>query len=93
MMTLGTTVNLAVTYLGAYRLKWHLISLYRSTGIVVVKFVVSNSSTIESGTRPPVLGYTDFGKNNIGNRVNKFFESGPMPETTQTFQWIETLKF
>ena len=93
LMTLGTTGNLAVTYLGSYSLKWHLISLDRSTGIVVVKFVVSNSSTIESGTRPPVLGYTDFWKNNIGNRVNKFFESGPMSKTTQTFQWIETLKF
>lgn len=93
LLTLGITGNIAVTYLGSYNLTWHLISLDRNKGIAVVSFMVTNSSTIESGTRPPILGYTDFWKNNIGEKINKVFESGPMSKTTQTFQWTETLKF
>lgn len=93
LFSLGLTGNLAVTYLGSYGLTWHLRSLDRAKGVAVIEFTVTNSSTLESGTRPPVLGYTDFWKNNVGNKINSMFDSGPMSKTTQTFIWTETLKF
>ena len=44
--------------------------------------MVNNTSTIQSGIRPPVIGYTDFWQKNIGRPLNKAFESGPMSKTS-----------
>ena len=90
LLTLGLTGNLAVTYLGSYNLSWLIRSIDSGKGVVIVEFTVTNRSTIESGTRPPILGYTSFWKNNVGNKLNSIFETGPMSTTTQTFKWTET---
>ena len=50
------------------------------------------SSTIQSGTRPPILGYTQWWQNNIGDNLNRTFETGPMSKTTQMFRWTEKIK-
>ena len=44
---------------------------------------VTNSSTIQSATHPPVIGYSQWWINNVGNPLDQLFTSGPMSPTTQ----------
>lgn len=37
------------------------------------------------------LGYTQWWQDNIGDNLNRTFETGPMSKTTQTFRWTEKL--
>lgn len=89
LLTGGTTGNLAVTYLGSYVLNWEVTAI--NGNLATVLFTVNNSSTIQSATRPPVLGYTDAWKNTVGSWLNNQLSSGPMSQTTQTFRWTETI--
>ncbi len=89
LTTAGATGNLAVTYLGSYELEYDVISTVGSTALVA--FTVTNYSTIQSGLRPPVIGYTQAWIDNIGNPLNSYFSSGPMSTTSQTFKWTETI--
>lgn len=89
LATVGLTGNLAVTYLGSYRLKYEVLSNNKSSASV--RFTVTNSSTIESALRPPVIGYSKWWKNNIGTPLKERFSTGPMSEINQTFIWTETL--
>jgi hypothetical protein len=89
LTTAGATGNLAVTYLGSYNLDYEVLGIVGSTALVA--FTVTNSSTIQSATHPPVIGYTQWWGNNIGNPLNSYFSSGPMSATTQTFKWTETI--
>src|SRR5213593_2763303 len=57
----------------------------------VVHFRVYNTSTIQSATHPPVIGYTRWWSDYIGNPLNNIFSSGPMSKTSQTFDWDENL--
>jgi RHS repeat-associated protein len=93
LLTGGLTGNLAVTYLGSYALKYEVVSVNKQTGTAVVVFNVSNNSTIESATHPPVVGYTSWWQNNIGSSLNKTFQQGPLSKTSQTFTWKETIKW
>lgn len=60
LITGGLIGNLSVTYLGSYGLNWSVMNKTEDQAFVMLE--VTNSSTIESGARPPVLGYTDFWK-------------------------------
>lgn len=91
LATAGQTGNLAVTYLGSYSLTYQVIAIVGNTALV--SFVVNNSSTIESATHPPVIGYTQWWSDNIGQPLNDAFSTGPMSKTTQTFQWTETIRW
>jgi len=91
LTTFGLTGNLAVTYLGSYNLIWSIRSIDSSKGLAVIEFSVNNNSTIQSATHPPVIGYTDFWIQNIGDPLNAIFSSGPMSKTSQSFNWTETL--
>ncbi|MBB6239811.1 hypothetical protein HDC90_004473 [Pedobacter sp. AK013] len=82
---------LAVTYLRSYGLKYAVTSI--DGNMVIVTFTVTNSSTISSATHPPVIGYTNWWNKNIGDPINKSFSSGPFSKTTQTFIWMENLKW
>ncbi len=93
LMTGGLTGNLAVTYLGSYGLKYEVLSIDEQNGTAQVHFYVENASTAASGFRPPVVGYTNWWKNNVGNHINNAFSSGPMSRTTQTVEWTETIKY
>jgi RHS repeat-associated protein len=84
LFTGGLTGNLAVTYLGSYGLSYS-----ESNGTLNIH--VWNVSSIGSATHPPVIGYTNWWNNNIGNPLNNFFSSGPMSATTQTFDFHENL--
>ena len=91
LLTLGKSGNLAVTYLGSYDLTWKILQIDGNTATIGI--TVSNSSTMQSATRPPVLGYTGLWENTIGNAINKWFDSGPGSTTVQNFYWTETITF
>jgi hypothetical protein len=84
VLTGGATGNLAVTYLGSYGLT------YSVTG-GILNIHVSNSSTISSATHPPLLGYTTWWNQHVGNPLDSIFSSGPMSKTTQNFDFHENL--
>lgn len=89
LLTLGNTGNLAVTYLGSYHLSWSVVKMEGNTATVL--FEVKNSSTIQSGTRPPVLGYTALWQNTVGKQLDNSFSTGPGSKTAQTFVWTEKI--
>lgn len=93
LLTLVTTGNLAVTYLGSYDLQWTVLDVNKANNTAKVNFIVTNSSTIQSATHPPLIGYTNWWSNNIGNPLNKVFNTGPLSKTTQTFNWKEIIKW
>lgn len=93
LVTGGRTGNLAVTYLGSYRLTYEVTGINLENGSASVNFVVTNSSTISSGTRPPWIGYTEWWSTNVGQPLNNRVSSGPMSATTQTFNWTETIEW
>jgi hypothetical protein len=93
LATFGTTGNLAVTFLGSYELVVYVVNVNEREGTAEVFFVVNNSSTLGSGTRPPVLGYMPLWTQNIEPVINNITQGGPMSPVTQTFTWVETISF
>lgn len=91
LITGGLTGNLAVTYLGSYRLDYNVTDVAWGPGIATVTFHVTNNSSINSATHPPVIGYTDWWNTYIGQPLNNFFSTGPMSQTTQDFTWTEQI--
>ncbi len=91
LATGGLTGNLAVTYLGSYTLQWKVHNINKKNGTATVYFTVENSSTMQSASRPPVLGYYPLWQNTIGKTINEKFSTGWGSKTTQTFNWNETL--
>lgn len=88
LLTGGRTGNLAVTYLGSYNLKY-TAAAYHNT--IIVSFNVENSSTMQSASRPPVLGYLPIWQQTAGKIINEKFETGWGSKTTQSFNWTEIL--
>ena len=88
LLTGGLTGNLAVTYLRSYNLEY-IAAAYNNT--VVVLFSVENSSTMQSASRPPILGYLPIWQQTAGKRINEKFKTGWGSKTTQSFNWTETL--
>lgn len=93
LLTGGLTGNIAVTYLGSYELHYEILSIDEESGTARVHFNVFNASTIGSGIRPPVIGYTQWWSNNVAKPLNNYFSSGAFSTTTQTFDWDETIKY
>ena len=89
LLTFGLTGNLAVTYLGSYSLTWSVVKINGNEATVL--FEVKNSSTIQSGTRPPVIGYTSLWQNTAGKVLDNSFSSGALSKTTQQFNWTEKI--
>jgi hypothetical protein len=90
LATAGQTGNLATTYLGSYLLSYDTVRL--SGRKVQLTINVSNSSSLESALRPPILGYTDWWQQNVGPIVNGLVSSGPMSRTEQHFTWSEVVR-
>ncbi|MFV0290431.1 MAG: RHS repeat-associated core domain-containing protein [Mangrovibacterium sp.] len=91
LLTGGLTGNLAVTYLGSYNLKWTATPNTES-GTISVAFSVYNTSTMQSASRPPVLGYLQGWQSTVGSRINSAFQTGWGSMTSQSFNWTETLQ-
>jgi hypothetical protein len=89
LLTGGLTGNLAVTYLGSYDLAWSVIKKDGNTAAVL--FEITNSSTMQSASRPPIIGYWDIWQNTVGSAINNAFSSGAGSKTTQTFVWTEKI--
>jgi len=90
LATGGLTGNLAVTYLGSYQFDYTVKPL--SGRKVELIFSIKNTSTLESATRPPVIGYTNWWQENVGPILNRITSSGPLSPRTQTFNWSEVLR-
>ena len=91
LITGGRTGNLAVTYLGSYDLIWSVLGFKDDKAVVLME--VSNTSTLQSGTRPPVIGYTETWKNTVGTWLNNIVKSGPLSMTSQTIVWVNFIKY
>ena len=93
LLTGGATGNLAVTYLGSYSLNYTVTDIDIERRTARIHFTVGNGSSIQSATRPPVIGYTEAWKNGPGKWINDAIQTGPMSLTTQKLQWSTTIKF
>jgi RHS repeat-associated protein len=95
LATGGQTGNLMFTYLGSHSLWIEVTANDVEKRIATVVFTVHNTSTLESGTRPPVIGYQEWYGNTIGNFLNTKVagRTGATSETEQVFQWTQTIKY
>lgn len=89
LLTAGTTGNLAATFLGSYRLSW-VASV--TGGIATITVTIANTSTMQSATRLPWLGYKGYWQNTIGKEINSLFETGPGSLKTQIIVSAEQFK-
>ncbi|HEY3418118.1 MAG TPA: hypothetical protein VGM23_14670 [Armatimonadota bacterium] len=84
--------NLAASYLGSYNLNYRVLNIDKEKGTAQVRFYVQNYSTLASGTRPPVIGYTKWYRKYIGDKINTSrAHGGPMSQTEQRIRWTETI--
>lgn len=95
LATGGATGNLMFTYLGSHSLWIEVTANDVERRVATVTFTVHNMSTLESGTRPPVIGYQEWYQNSVGNFLNTKVagRTGATSETEQVFQWTETIKY
>jgi hypothetical protein len=95
LATGGKTGNLMFTYLGSHSLWIEVTSNDVVRRVATVTFTVHNMSTLESGTRLPVIGYKEWYQKSIGNFLNTKIagRTGPTSETEQVFQWTESIKY
>ena len=91
LITGGLTGNLAVTYLGSYNLDW-VAKPNAENGTISVTFSIYNTSTMQSASRPPILGYLPIWQKTVGSMINKKFKKGWGSITSQSFRWTETLQ-
>lgn len=54
-------------------------------------FEVGNSSTMQSASRPPVLGYMSFWQKTVGQSINNYFSTRAGSRTTQRIVWTEKI--
>lgn len=69
--------NIAVTFLGSYNARYQI-------GANTLYVQVNNSSSIQSATHPPVIGYTRRWSENIGDPLNRWRSTGAISEVAQT---------
>jgi hypothetical protein len=92
LLTAGASGNLAVTYLGSHRIHWEVVG-QRPNGDWEIEFTATNSSSLQSATGPPVLGYEPWYRDSIGAATDNISEVfGIGRETTQTIKWTETIE-
>ena len=89
----GMMGNLTVTYLGSYSATITASKIDCCKGTATLTFVVTNTSTAASATRPPVAGYTEWWNTVVQPAINSFFSEGAMSETSQRFEWTESASF
>ncbi|MFV0507368.1 MAG: RHS repeat-associated core domain-containing protein, partial [Bacteroidales bacterium] len=89
LLTAGQTGNLAVTYLGSYSLGWKITGI--NDGSATVLFTINNISTMQSASRPPVVGYWPTWQQTVGKTINSYFSTGWGSKTSQSFNWTETI--
>ncbi|SHJ71987.1 RHS repeat-associated core domain-containing protein, partial [Aquimarina spongiae] len=93
LLTAGKTGNLAVTYLGTYSLDYSISDVDMERRTMRIHFTVHNNSTIQSATRPPVIGYEPIWTEGPGKWIDSAFQTGPMSPKSQAIRWSSTIKF
>lgn len=93
LATGGQTGNLVYTYLGSHSLQYEIKSVDIENRMAEVTFLVHNTSTMQSATRLPVVGYQEWYRNSIGVFTNWLFSSGPGSETEQWIEWTESIEW
>lgn len=78
-----------VTFLGSYRVSWEAEV---NGDIAVVTITIKNNSTMQSASRPPIIGYKEWWLNGIGAVIDRIFSTGYCSETSQTITFKETIK-
>lgn len=87
----GGDGNIAFAFLGSHVAKVDVLG-QNSDGSWTVRVTVRNETSLQSGTRPPVIGYTDAYKDTIGAAVDSFSaETGIGRTTEQIIEWTETV--
>jgi hypothetical protein len=83
--------NLAVAYLGSYKLDYKITSVDAKNNEATVVFHAENESNMASATHPPIIGYKKWWKDYVGDPLNEKFQTGPMSTTKQEFYWVEKI--
>jgi hypothetical protein len=91
--TVGLSGNLVYTFLGSHSLQFTINSVDIKKRTAIVTLTVHNTSTMQSATRPPIIGYQEWYKNSIGKLTDKLFNSGAGSETEQWIEWTENIKY
>ena len=87
--------NLAASVTGSFKVHWELES-YDKDGNAVVRFELINDMSAGSATRPPLVGYTEFWKENVTPAINKAANSrwnklGFMRTVKINMTWTKTI--
>jgi len=91
-LTAGRTGNLAVAYLGSHHVALTVVGT-TPDGAWQVRFAVLNQSSLSSGIRPLVIGYTEWYAKTIGGLLDRFSAAtGIGRTTTQVVVWTETIR-
>jgi hypothetical protein len=91
LFTGGTTGNLAFTFLGSHRAEVDVLAR-NLDGSWTVHVTIHNDSSLQSATRPPVIGYDPLYQRTIGGLVDTFSTAtGIGRTTTQTIEWTERI--
>lgn len=91
LATFGNTGNLAVTYLGSHDVQVDVIDQH-ANGDFEVRIIAKNTSSLQSATRPPVIGYEDWYQDSVGAATDALSEfTGIGRTTSQTIIWTERI--
>lgn len=87
--------NMAASVMGSFEFSWEKTGVdYNGNAIVVCH--LSNPMSANSLLKVPLIGYTDFWRENVGNKINAYFnseanEAGIMQTVNINMTWTEII--
>ena len=87
--------NMAASVMGSFEFSWEKTGVdYNGNAIVVCH--LSNPMSANSLLKVPLIGYTDFWRENVGNKINAYFnseanETGIMQTVNINMTWTEII--
>lgn len=87
----GDEGNIAFAFLGSHTAEVEVLGR-NSDGSWTVRVRIQNATSLQSGTRPPIIGYKDWYQETVGAATDQFSEiTGIGRTTTQTIEWVERM--
>lgn len=87
----GDEGNIAFAFLGSHTAEVEVLGR-NSDGSWTVRVRIENATSLQSGTRPPIIGYKDWYQETVGAATDQFSEiTGIGRTTTQTIEWVERI--
>jgi hypothetical protein len=83
----------AVTVLGSYGLDFWVHDIDPLAQSATITFHVYNTTSLISGTRPPVIGYTAFWSKYVAPIIGSLSQSGATSPVTQDFYWEQPISY